>query len=386
MSALIWLRVVAIWLGLLWKAYHLYWRPHDRPLRAVVACFVCFALSTPVQVIDPDAGILGLQPTALAAIEYALIMCASYFIMVFFALRGGRVHTLVAGRWPQVGVLAGGVAVTITLGLLAPASVGLDDYTEPHAVAMYLVSELYIGATLLLATRNSYRVARSPLTGTTQAFGMFITTFGLGLLALATLLLAGVQLGTLSGLGFQAGPASMGGFGLLIGGPLFIVGICYPGFVMRVRSTGLWIRRLREYHRLGPLWRLTSAAFPGQHLRRGIVSPTWDRISTRGVHRRSHRRYVEARDGLVGLSPHIPDAVLPDGSDGASPQRLAPLGEWMVDNAATIAADDSGSRVPKPVLRPAENGPDEDMRVLIALSDAIKLATRKKERHARDQV
>lgn len=81
---------------------------------------------------------------------------------------------------------------------------------------MYLASELYIGLALLVATWHAAKVARSPVAGSTQAVGLVITTVGLLLLALASLLLSAVQIATLAGLGFQTALAWIGGRGLLI--------------------------------------------------------------------------------------------------------------------------------------------------------------------------
>lgn len=371
MSTLAIVRVAAILIGLIWKAYHLSRRPYDWPLRAVVACLACFAVSIPLGTLTARlSDLAGLKPAVFIGLEYSLLMCAAFCIMVFFAGRE-RVNGVRRYLATHTTLLASGVAVTMTFAALTPPTVGPREYTNPYAAAMYLSAELYIGLALLIATWHATKIARSPDTGSVQAIGLAITTFGLLLLAVSCVLLSAVQIGTLSGLGFQATPAWFGGRGLLIGGPIFIVGICFPGAVMRARALRLWWRRLLEYHRLGPLWSLISETFPQQQLRG--IGPSRQRIDSllpRGLHRRHRRRRVEARDGLVRLSPHIPDDVLPRLDDGTREPDFRPLARWMLDNATEAGQGTGGTA--KPVLVPANGASDADVRALIGLSDAIR--------------
>lgn len=379
MTFFIWLRILAILGGLAWTTYRLARRPDDWPLRAVVACLACFALSTPAQVVPPNARVLGMQPTLLAASEYSLIMCAAFFIMLFFAGRGqtpdqrqGALPRFVTAQAVLLGIA---VVVTLMFGALAPPTVTLTNFSEPHAVTLYLISELYIGITLFFASRGARRVARSPETALTQQRGMHTAAAGLLLLTVSTFLLCGVQVVTLLGLGFRAGLGGLGGYGLLVGGPLFIAGICYSGVVMRMRSARLWVRRLSEYHQLRFLGRLMARTFPKQRLRRGWLR----QLPLLGVHRGHRRRRTETRDALVQLSPEMPDHVLPrsDELDQHDPQvlrtHLAPLARWLVANTGQPRPSGDPPQGPvKSVLIPHSNDPDADVAILLALSRAIK--------------
>lgn len=365
------IRVLIILAGLAWKAYHLARRPHDWPLRAVVACFAFFALSTPMEMWPANRPFLGLRPTVLSAVEYSLIMCASLCIMLFFAGRRQQANPrrLLATHTPMLLI---GVIVVVALGSQAPATVPMRSYTDPWAAGMYLASEIYIGLVLLVATRYAIAVARSPEAGRTQARGIGIAGLGLALLAVATLLLAAVQITTLSTGTYVRVLGATGGYGLLIGGPLFIIGICFPGVVMRARAIWLWNQRRREYRRLEPLASLLAATFPHQSLRRGGST----KLATlpRLVDRAHHRRRVEARDGLVRLSPHVPGDAIPDISDvgvRGLPAVLAPLAQWMAEHCG--AGDDNlaDQGRAKRILVPADGTPETDMLLLIALSDAL---------------
>lgn len=384
MSTLAIVRVATILIGLVWKTYHLSRRPGDWPLRAVVACFGCFALADPLRRLGPQLSeVSGLKPAVLIGIEYSLVMCAIFCIMVFFA---GRERPRGAGRYVAThgAVLAAAVAITMTFAALTSASVGPREYSDPHAAAMYLASELYVGLALVTAVRHATKVARSPDAGATQAAGLVVTTLGLLLLALACLLLSAVQIATLTGLGFQTTMASLGGYGLLMGAPVFICGICYPGAVMRARALRLWWRRLLEYRRLGPLWRLIAETFPHQQLRglNGASRPS-KVLLARGIHRRHRRRRVESRDGLVRLSPHIPDDVLPR-LDDTRPPDFRRLARWMIEHAAEAGVEDGGSA--KPVLVPSDDAPGADVRALIGLSDAIRAESKYRRPNATERV
>lgn len=356
--------------GLALKTYHLTRRPADWPLRAVVACFAFFVLSAPIRLLPRSESVLGLQPTVLAAIEYSLIMCACLCIMLVFAGRRRPEASPRPSLALQLPLLAVAVVATVALGALAPASVPMGSYTNPWAAAMYLVSELYIGTVLLRATVDAAAVARSSGAGRTQALGMLVAALGLAVLAVASLLLAAVQLTTLTSGVYLRGLGRVGGYGLLFGGPIFVLGICYPGIVMRWRAVSLRRTRLQEYRRLKPLWQLLAETFPEQQLRRGPAGP----LAALRLNRAHRRRRVESRDGLVRVSPYVPDhlAQTVDLRHGLPADTLHELARWLLQHCGPDSGlPQANPGAAKPVLVPHSPGRDDDMLLLLALSDEI---------------
>ncbi len=88
----------------------------------------------------------------------------------------------------------------------------------------------------------------------------------------------------------------------LLTGPgcvLILIGFTIPSWGPKVAAAGAWLRRLRTYRRLFPLWELLSRATPEialdpGHTRRGAV---------RDIEYRLVRLVVEIRDGWLALRP-----------------------------------------------------------------------------------
>ncbi|GID91022.1 hypothetical protein Adi01nite_04340 [Amorphoplanes digitatis] len=85
----------------------------------------------------------------------------------------------------------------------------------------------------------------------------------------------------------------------LLTGPgcvLMLIGFTIPSWGPRVAAAGVWVRRLRTYRRLYPLWRLLYEATP---------EIAFDPGPLRDVEFRLVRRVVEIRDGWLALRPYF---------------------------------------------------------------------------------
>jgi hypothetical protein len=262
MEPLIIARVVAIWFGSVWKGVQCYWHWRDRATQLLTACFFFLALSTPAQLLQlagPHTDMLGIPPAGLVTEEYVTLCCAFFCIVTFFVLdRASTLSTRLHGT--HLGVLIVVVAVSCIFGAITPHTVGYENYHEPHVVIMYLVTELYIAAAAGGACVACVACARAAKHARRYGYGLL--ALGLAILAVATGMLCAVQVNTLAGGKFWATLAKWGAYGLLIGGPVLIVGVYWIAVLIRCRSYKLRKRQQAGFGRLTGLtvWRATAPA------------------------------------------------------------------------------------------------------------------------------
>lgn len=109
---------------------------------------------------------------------------------------------------------------------------------------------------------------------------------------------------------------------VVIGGPLLIGGLAFPVVTWRLAAAHRWVRDLRTFHRLGPLWREVRVAYP-ELIRPS--TPTPDQPGPRSAARTPLRlslqaRIVQCRDGCSRAGRLLDDA--PPGADDAA-HRIA---------------------------------------------------------------
>jgi uncharacterized protein DUF6545 len=96
-----------------------------------------------------------------------------------------------------------------------------------------------------------------------------------------------------------------------------------------------WLRRYRQYQRLGPLWRALYRAEPGIALD-PPAGP--DVLHLRGLRLRLYRRVIEIRDGLLALHPYREDGVAAAARERARATGLTGQQLEAAVEAAAVAA------------------------------------------------
>ncbi len=384
MQALIIFRVVAIWIGFAWKATQLSRHLHDRATQVLTCCFGFLALSTPAQLTAPHQHLFGLSPIGLATEEYAALCAAFFFMIVFFTL--GRRSRPAPAFYTAHGIAAAiAVALTCVFGALAPPSVPLHDYTEPHAVAMYLVSELYLAGAAAITCLMCRSCARQA--GGARRYAFAVTALGLGILAVASALLFGVQIATLSGIRFLGTVAGAGGYGLLVGGPVLIIGVYWVAILIRYRSRRLRARQRDEVQRLRELCAWKRITLPAGTHPYTPPEPSDLPPSARGpgsrrrIGRLWHEHVIECLDGISDVSGLLPAGVriAPDVSDY---QPLA-AALWAITD---LRRGDPATPLPDPVLVvEAGNTLEGNAAELIRLSEAVAKERDDRDRRSRDR-
>jgi hypothetical protein len=384
MEALIIFRVVAIWIAFAWKAAQLSRHLHDRATQVLTCCFGFLALSTPAQLTAPRQHLFGLAPIALATEEYAALCCAFFFMIVFFTL-GSRGRRASAFYVAHGFVAAVTVALTCVFGALAPPTVPLHSYTEPHAVAMYLVSELYLAGAAAITCLMCRSCAREAGGARKYAFG--VIALGLGLLAVASALLCVVQIATLSGTRFLGAVAALGGYGLLIGGPVLIIGVYWIAVLIRYRSRRLRVRQKGEVQGLRALcaWKRTTlptGADPHTPPEPSDLPPeTCPPASRRRIGRQWHEYVTECLDGISDVSGLLPVGAL-IAPDVADYQPLA-AALWELSD---LRRADPDTPLPEPVLViDVGDTLEENAAELIRLSEAVARERDDRDRRSRDR-
>ncbi|TLS43708.1 hypothetical protein FE633_24330 [Streptomyces montanus] len=367
---------IVLVLALVWKLSQLAKAPSDRLLQAVSLCLVCAALAYP----------LGLAPGARATdsligggtaklLQNVFLLGAVYALQCFF-LHSASDRDTGRRRARRELIPLGLTVAVITLAMLVtPESERSHTYATANmrlagVAVFYLTAGLYLVYSLAMALWWTVRHAR--VSGKPLRTGLRLVAT-----ALSAIVLAGAVrevLNVVRWLGGEVHPAAITGAKLLLdlAIPLFVVGIIYPATVTRWATARLWWHHRRTYRRLGPLWTALNRAFPEDALNRTPSSAWRDTLRVTGVHRRYYRRVIECRDGLVHISPYLarpgPDE---EPSGPLTPEVVARrLPEAL--RAHTVGEPVSTRAVP--VALPSGDGLDDDVRQLVALSDALQKA------------
>ncbi|MEU5693421.1 MAB_1171c family putative transporter [Actinosynnema sp. NPDC020468] len=89
-----------------------------------------------------------------------------------------------------------------------------------------------------------------------------------------------------------------------VGMSLLLLGITVPALCVRVTASRGWLRDVRDYRALFPLWRDICTALPSIALH-PPVAPAVERLVLRDLRHRLYRRVIEIRDGWLVLRSHV---------------------------------------------------------------------------------
>lgn len=358
-----------LFLAVLWKVYQLFQAPRDRALRAVTFCLICTAgsfstgLPTEKRALNTSVG------TGAASLAgNVLLLCAVYWLLSFYLHSAtDRQQASRRARLEVVPLMTTVIVITLAT-LTTPAAVrghpyGTADLHTPQVAAFFIAAQLYLVyalATTAWWTSRYARVSQKPATT-----GLWLTASSLVCMAAANALRIAMDLVDWRGgavpVWLDRGVAVL--FALAI--PVFVVGLSYPGVMLRLAGFRIWRQHRRTYRRLRPLWQLLHEAFPQDALHRK-PSVIWrEDLTVRGVHRHYYRRVIECRDGLVRASPYMAHQAV---QDGLSPEALA---SHLRPALRSQAAGEPASPHAIAVALPGEDSIDADARQLVALSDAL---------------
>lgn len=343
-----------------WKLAHLARAPRDVPLRWVVACLACSAAAYPAE-------LLFVPHEASPESRWFMIAQCSFLLGAIYSLNGFFLSSLLpAPEARQRAVRRGGlliaavILIAVTAGTV-PASAAMVDESVPQVAAAYLIFNTAIA--LLLADSLRWTLRGIGDAARHVAGGLRLASAGTLLMLAGLVPLIAVLV--IRGTGGTQSPHALSSWGqllVLLGALVFLAGLLYPSAAVRLGVMRRWSRHRRRYRQLGPLWSALHDAFPEDALTRAPVSRWRDAISPWGVHRRYYRRVIECRDGLVRISPHLPQPRIGD---------TATLGDRLVTTLRTVDAGQLSQRQAVPVAMPESGGLDADADELARLSRQI---------------
>ncbi|GAB2769771.1 hypothetical protein KDA82_00895 [Streptomyces daliensis] len=357
-----------------WKLCQWKRSPGGAPLRSVTLCLLCAALSYPVAMPGGASGVDTVAGHGTAKlIQNVLLLLTVYFLMCFYLYSADGPGARRRAR--REAVIVALVAVAITVAALSvphevfAGSFSTADMTVPQIAFFYVTAGLYLMYALGAAglwTRRYAGMSRRP-----HATGLWMAAVALSSMAVACAVRAVIVAIRWTGTSVPHPLMSAVAFLLVASILLFVAGVTYSGARARITSTRLWLRHRRDHRRLRPLWELLSETYP-ENVLRPASTTWWDRMRARGVHRRYHRRIVECRDGLVGISPHLTD----EDDDERAVLDLAPA-ELAARLRHTSTRIGQGGMTPRRALSLAGAPGDDrqsDVQQLIAVADALRTA------------
>lgn len=359
--------------AVVWKLYQLCRAPHDASLRSLTLCLVCIACSYLPAMPDGSPGFDHIASHNMAKlIQNLLLLATSYFLMCFYLRSVADEHIGRRRARREAAVMVVVMVIITVAAKLAPGeaiAVGFRaaDMTNPPVVVFYLGAGLYMLYTLAAASWWTRRYAR--LSGRPHATGLWLAAAGLTGMSFACATRAIFIIIRAFGGAVPDAVTSSVSLVLMFSILAFIVGVTYSSARSRLDAFRMWRRHRRVHRQLQPLWELLSEAFPDYVMKPG--SPSWrDRWSARSVHRRYTRRWAECRDCLVRLSPYLLDHA-PDGAtlDTAPPDVLAARLRKAADAARRGTPVQTRAI---PVATPHHEHRDDDVRELVALSNALR--------------
>ncbi|MFK0049002.1 MAB_1171c family putative transporter [Streptomyces sp. NPDC090741] len=361
-------------LALAWKISQLVKAPSDRVLRSVTLCIVCAALSFLLGLKSGARYVDSLTGDGLAKLlQNALLLVLVYLLQcVFLYAASDRTAGSKRAGWELV-PLTSAIGIATWAMAITPETERAHTYAtanmrEPGVALFYLAAGLYLVYGLALAlwwTLRYIRVSHKPL-----RTGLQLVAAALTIMVLMGSLREALTVTRWAG---ESVPAALivGAKLLLdIAIPLFVAGILYPAAATRWTTVRLWAHRRRMYQRLTPLWTALHEAFPEDSLHRTPAGGWRDTLRVRRIHRRYYRRAIECRDGLVRISPYLAELEAP-----TEPSAPLPPGRAAVHLHEALAAYTAGAPVPGraiAVALPGGNDLDDDVRQLVALSDALR--------------
>ncbi|MGW3067864.1 MAB_1171c family putative transporter [Streptomyces sp. NPDC001130] len=372
MNSAMYLTAALLLLAVLWKVYQLFQAPQDRALRAVTFCLLCTAGSFSTGLQAENHALNALAGTGAASLASNVLLLGAVYWLLSFYLHSATDRQRASRRARLEAVPLAMAVIVITLATIAtPAGVrgrpyGTADLHTPQVAVFFIAAQLYLVyalATTAWWTGRYARMSQKPVT-----IGLWMTASSLVSMATANTLRIAMDLIAWHGSAVPAGLNQSVAMLFALAVPAFVVGLSYPGVMLRLAGFRIWRQHRRTYRRLRPLWQLLHEAFPEDALHREPAGLWRENLTVRGVHRRYYRRVIECRDGLVRASPYMAHQ---DVQTGATPEALA---GYLRSALRSQAAGEPASTHAVAVALPGENSLDADARQLVALSDA--LATR----------
>ncbi|MFD5824992.1 MAB_1171c family putative transporter [Lentzea sp. NPDC060358] len=349
--------------------YLLVRRPHDPRLRSVTALVAGWAIGHPFgRAAAGGRWFLGLDPMVCQLVQHSMLQIGVYGLICFFifsALDDARARRQALRHLVPLALCV----LVMTWAVLSipddlrvaaarvPNSLGGGPTGVLAITVFYSLGNgylLYGFATMFVWARRYARGAEPRLRR-----GLLITSTGLALLVPADAIFVASNVSRYFGEPLPRWLLTAAVFFLLPGVLLCVVGVVHPIVAMRVAASRLWLRHLRAYHRLAPLWTLLHESFPEDALHR--VPSRRDAVSLRGVHRRYYRRVIECRDGLVRISPYVAE----------TPDSL-PLADRLRSGLRTRGSGAVTVRQPIALAVPEDDGMDADVRELEKLAASLR--------------
>jgi hypothetical protein len=295
--------------------------PTRRALVAMLACLVWAPLvNTPFVYLRFDE-LSGVPNLARLIAHYGIIGFAVSVQMLLLHWTVERPSP--RSTWIRFAAVVAAVVAMAVFFVLAPLDTSLtSEFTARYGDAPYMAAYMlvYLGyfvVALLDILRLSWR-----FTGLTRQpflrIGLRLVGYG-AVFGIAYCLEKGFYVASRNA-GYEPIPADVQEqMSPLLTGPgcvLMLIGFTIPSWGPRLAAGGAWLRRLRTYRRLYPLWRLLYDATPEIALDPGRPA----RGSVRDVEYRLVRRVVEIRDGWLALRPYFDARVAREAAAGYGPQ------------------------------------------------------------------
>lgn len=353
--------LLLLYLPLAWFLARALRHPRDAALWMLVVCLVMRTVDGP-WVMPAVRGLVG--PSAARWFFDAALTGSWAALLLFFVLSAGG--SAVRAR-REVGTWAVLCAVLGACVALAPgwwqAQNLLAQPGHPAAVTAFeaLVDLYYVYATGSCAVWAWRYASESPKR---LRPGLWLAAAGLGVFALASAASLAIVLGLLPPSFYSAVLVEVMGLAIVA----FAIGVVTVGLVGRAVALRVWWRHRQRARALRPLWSLLCTVYPSDALDRASGGWWFDRILPHQVHRRYWRRWMEVRDGLVQLSPHLVET----GYDPARPAHEQ-TGAFRAALRRAAAGQQPGRAHARPVAVPTSDSSEQaDVQELIRLSTALR--------------
>ncbi|SFE21840.1 hypothetical protein SAMN04487819_109177 [Actinopolyspora alba] len=345
-----------------WKLSQLIRLPHDRGLRVVTLCTVLVAVALSTQLAVSIPGLAGMFPSQSPKLLQNVLL-TFFFALLIVLLRSALLPNVAVWRSYVEIALASLASFGLMLAFAATSAEWRGasyPETSQHSgvLAFYLIGNLYMsyatarGAWLCRASaRQTYSGARQSLT--VAALGLTVCLLGTHLprvLSTTGRLLLGTD--PVPGTAHWTPPL------LALGIGLFFLGIGYPGLRTGIIKARLWITMRRHHRQLRPLWAALYQHFPNI----ALFAPTTPRREAwqlRHMRLRYYRRIIECRDGLVCLSPYLPEPIHPNHT---------PAHQAQLVHTALTTTTRTQAALPSIIAAPTTHDTHADTHHLLALA------------------
>ncbi|MFR9727872.1 MAB_1171c family putative transporter [Saccharopolyspora sp. MS10] len=355
----------AAMLAALWKLSQLARAPRDTGLRAVTICTLLVATALSAQLAAALPAFAGALPVGFPKLAQNTLLTV-FFALLIVVLHGSVAPHRAARRGYQeicLALLTSAVLIATFAAAEPAARTSYEHATAPDMLTFYLAGNLYLayacarGAQLARATADHTR-SRARLSLHIAATGLLINLAGVHLpraISTSSRLFLGVD--PIPGTATWTTPV------LAVGITTFFLGIGYPGARTALIKIHLWFEARRTYRRLRPPWESLVDRFPTIALF-PTTTPQRERLHLRAMRLRTYRRIIEIRDGLVCLSPYLPEPA-----DTAH----TPTEHARLIDAALHRSTDPGTplRTPSIIAPPTSTSTSADTQQLIAVADAL---------------